>query len=205
MTAIAARRWGWTPLVFVAVIASAWLYNRGVGWSAGLFLCCCLGLPWLDGRRWSQQGGLHAALAWRRAGWGIALAVAAGAVLAALFLAARQGYGLGVFLDYAVSYPGGLVQRLTLVTMLALAEEFFFRGYLQESVGASLWGEQGWGLLTRKNLFAALLFALAHLVGQPLLVVPGHVLSGLALGWLVERSRGSIWPAVLLHTLTNLV
>jgi membrane protease YdiL (CAAX protease family) len=205
MTALAAPRLGWAPLVFAAVLASAWLYNRGVVWGASLFLLCCLGLPWLDGKHWRRQAALRAAFAWQRQGWGIALAVTVGSILAVLFLAARLGYGFGVFLDYARSYPGEVVQWLMLVAMLALAEEFFFRGYLQQTVGASLWGEQRWGMLTRKNLFAALLFGVAHLVGQPPLALPGLVLGGLALGWLVEHSRGSIWPAVLLHAVFNLM
>lgn len=203
MTTLASVRLGWMPFVVVAALASAWLYNRGVGWGASIFLLCCLGLPWLDTKHWPRHDALRAALGWRRQGWAIALTVTAGFGLAALLLAARMGYGTGIVLDYVRIYPGALAQRLALVALLALAEEFFFRGYLQQTVGASLCGEQRWGVVTRKNLFAALLFGVAHLVGQPPLAIPGLVLSGLALGWLVERSRGSIWPAVLLHTVFN--
>ena len=204
MSTLAPARLGWMPLAVIAVLASAWLYNRGMGWGASIFVLCCLGLPWLDARHWPQHDALRVALAWRRQGWVIALTVTVGYGLAMLLLAARLGYGTGVLLDTVRSYPDALTQRLVSVTLLALAEEFFFRGYLQETVGASLWGRQRWGLLTRKNLFAALLFGMAHLVGQPPLAIPGLVLSGLALGWLMERSHGSIWPAVLLHAVFNL-
>jgi len=204
--AAALAQMGLAPLLFFAVLLAAWLYNRGQPWGGALFVWACLGLPWLEARRAGGQGAmrLRAALALHIDGWGLAAMMAVGYLLVALWLLRRAGYSLAFLPGYVQIAPLALGRQVLVIVLVAAAEEFFFRGYLQETVGRRRWGTQGWGILTRKNLFAALLFGLAHLVGQPLVAIPGHVLGGLALGWLVERSRSSIWPAVLLHAVSNL-
>lgn len=80
-------------------------------------------------------------------------------------------------------------QVFALALMSALAEELFFRGFLQGHLGLGL---------------TALLFGLAHLpsrwVHAPWTLAA--ILMGLALGWLFEVF-GSLLPAFLAHFLVN--
>jgi membrane protease YdiL (CAAX protease family) len=198
---------GLAPLLFAVVLLAAWLFNRGQPWGGALFVCASLGLPWWDARTTGGEQDvmrLRTALSLRTDGWGLAAMLAMGYLLVASWVLMREGYGPTFLPGFVQIDLLALSRQVLVIGLLAAAEEFFFRGYLQETVGGRRWGAQGWGILTRKNLFAALLFGLAHLVGQPLVAIPGQVLGGLALGWLVERSRGSIWPAVLLHAVSNL-
>jgi membrane protease YdiL (CAAX protease family) len=170
--------------LYLLVAASAWRFNHGAPWMGSVFVVSSLGLPW-TGR---ERGALRAALAWPRRGWGIALP------LAALYLLVGA---------WRTPWAAVRADRVAVQCILALAEEFFFRAYLQEGVGQTQWGTRGWGPLTGKNLFAAALFGLAHALYH----VPSAPLiacGGLALGWLVERAEGSIWPAVALHAASNI-
>ncbi len=168
---------------YLIVVLAAWAFNRGHVWAGSVFVLAGLGLPWLDGFERTRPR----ALALRRPGWGLALPLSLGYLLVAIALK-----------------PGPLRPTWEIQqTVIALVEEFFFRGYLQEHVGAARWGTSGWGPLSRKNLLAALLFGLAHLLARPSPAVLLITLSGLGLGWLVERSEGSIWPAVILHAISN--
>lgn len=205
-TALAQR--GLAPLLFVCVLLAAWLFNRGQSWGGALFVCACLGLPWWDAHATGGEQNvmrLRTTLSLRTDGWGLAAMLAMGYLLVASWVLMREGYGPTFLPGFVQIDPLVLSRQVLMIGLLAAAEEFFFRGYLQETVGGRRWGAQGWGIITRKNLFAALLFGVAHLVGQPLITIPGHVLGGLVLGWLVERARGSIWPAVLLHAVSNLL
>jgi membrane protease YdiL (CAAX protease family) len=96
------------------------------------------------------------------------------------------------------------IDQMSIILPLALAEEFFFRGYLQEVLFRSCWQEQKRGLVTRKNLATAALFGLAHALSRTAPVNLAHMGSGLALGWITERADGSIWPAVAVHAAGNL-
>jgi membrane protease YdiL (CAAX protease family) len=71
-------------------------------------------------------------------------------------------------------------------------EEIFFRGF----VFTGLRGRWGW---SRAALASAGLFALVHLI--PTSILPIFIL-GLIFAYLFQVS-GSIWPAVLMHMLTN--
>lgn len=73
-----------------------------------------------------------------------------------------------------------------------VVEEIFFRGF----VFAGLRGRFGW---QRAALISALLFALLHLSFTS--VLPIFIL-GLIFAYLYHLS-GSIWPAILMHMLTN--
>lgn len=75
-----------------------------------------------------------------------------------------------------------------------MVEELFFRGF----VFAGLRGRWSW---PKAALVSAGLFALAHIV--PTAILPILIL-GLIFAYLYETS-GSIWPAILMHTLTNTV
>jgi membrane protease YdiL (CAAX protease family) len=73
-------------------------------------------------------------------------------------------------------------------------EEVFFRGF----VFAGLRGRWDW---RRAALVSAALFAVAHVV--PTSILPIFIL-GLIFAFLYQSS-GSIWPAILMHMLTNTV
>ena len=90
--------------------------------------------------------------------------------------------------------------------LVALPEEWFFRGYLQPRLDARfgtprrLWGAQvGWGFV-----LAALAFALLH----PILIPGAHRLlvffPALLFGWLRARS-GNVGAAVLVHAGSNVL
>jgi membrane protease YdiL (CAAX protease family) len=90
--------------------------------------------------------------------------------------------------------------------LVALPEEWFFRGYLQGRLDR-LWGTRftlfgvrfGWGLVAASAAFAAL---------HPILIPGFHRLlvffPGLFFGWLRAKT-GNIGAAVLVHALSNLL
>ena len=78
------------------------------------------------------------------------------------------------------------------VVVAPVAEEIFFRGFLF----TGLRERYGW---KRAGLISAGLFAVLHL--QPLTTLPIFLL-GLIFAYLYHRSE-SIWPAVIMHILTN--
>jgi membrane protease YdiL (CAAX protease family) len=190
-------------VLYALVVIAALLFNRGTSSMAALFLLACLALPLLGGTLTSLQQTLVI----RRSGWAMTavLSLLLAIVPYGMLLVAVKGYLRAMLLHPTlVETTHFLVRRAPLLLTLALAEEFFFRGYLQETVFRVHWGTRSWGLVTRKNLAASLLFGVAHGVSalSPLGLL--KVFSGLVLGWLVERSDGSIWPAVVLHALSNL-
>jgi len=168
-----------------------------------VFLSACLVLPWLGGR--SETLLKTTLLHWQ--GWGKVIVLISLVIVVpyVAFLVIIKGY-LGAMLLHPNLIQGlyFLAKKALLLAPLALAEEFFFRGYLQESVFFSLWGERRFGPLSFKNLLAAALFALAHGVSYLSLVGFLTVFGGLILGWIVERSGRSIWPAVALHGISNI-
>ncbi len=110
---------------------------------------------------------------------------------------------LGVELTGSLAQMGRLIAGLspgTLVLMLAvaglaapLAEELFFRGYLQTRL-CRRWGT--WpGILVTAALFGLLHWDWLH--------TPSAFLLGLFLGWLARRS-GSIRPSIAAHAMNNL-
>lgn len=194
-------------LAFYAIIvALAWIANRTpapwrtIAWVA--FWAACLGLPLLDGCR------LSALLSWRRGGWRIVAAMIVAGILV--------GYlWLWIFTPLVYGFPfrhppiadtlrflGG---QILLWAPLALAEEVFFRGYVQQHAGARRWGNRSWGPVAIRTWFAAALFGAAHLAARPSFVGAWTLLgSGLVLGWIMQRSEGSVWPAVALHAAGNI-
>jgi membrane protease YdiL (CAAX protease family) len=78
------------------------------------------------------------------------------------------------------------------IVVAPVVEELFFRGF----VFAGLRERYGW---RKAGLISAGLFAVLHF--QPLMVVPIFLL-GMIFAYLYHRS-GSIWPAVIMHVLTN--
>ncbi|MEK9659692.1 MAG: CPBP family intramembrane glutamic endopeptidase [Chloroflexota bacterium] len=87
--------------------------------------------------------------------------------------------------------PAGLVFVLVVLTA-PLVEELFFRGF----VCAGLAGRWGW---PQAGLASAALFAASH--GSVGVAGPAFC-AGLVFAWLTRRT-GSVWPAILAHTLQN--
>ncbi len=88
---------------------------------------------------------------------------------------------------------------------VAVAEELFFRGYLQGTLlriveGSTSSGRRFWNGMT--VLVSAILFALAHwlVLGTPIAVLT--FFPGLALGWLFLQTRSLLAP-ILFHGLAN--
>ena len=80
------------------------------------------------------------------------------------------------------------------IVVAPVAEELFFRGF----VFAGLEKRYGW---KSAGLISAGLFAVLHL--QPLSLLP-ILLLGMIFAYLYHRSK-SIWPAVIMHVLTNAI
>lgn len=94
-------------------------------------------------------------------------------------------------------WPGPLALLIVgySVFLAPVVEEVLFRGLL---LGALVrrWGQ--WSGI----IISSILFGLMHL-SDPWVIPPLMVL-GIVLGWLTVRS-GSLWPAILAHTLNNVI
>lgn len=196
---VAARALPW--LAAAALVACAAAFNAGHAWAAAAFGAVTLGVPVL-GRR--AGIAFDPARAWRPgpAGWGAA------GLWAALLLGLPFAAGYGLVRGWAGAmflWPAGLPSggSLAVLAAAAVAEEFFFRAWLQESVFGARWGGARAGPVTRKNLAAASVFAAAHALALGPLAGLGALPAGLVFGWVMERSRGGVWPAAALHAASN--
>ncbi|MEI6526562.1 MAG: CPBP family glutamic-type intramembrane protease, partial [Planctomycetota bacterium] len=80
----------------------------------------------------------------------------------------------------------------------ALAEEFFFRGYVMSALRSRL-------KPLRAVLYSALIFGLFHVINGSVLSIERFIPTmflGLVLGFVAIRT-GSLWPGVLLHAIHN--
>ncbi len=80
----------------------------------------------------------------------------------------------------------------------AIAEEFFFRGFVLSAFRSKL-------SAYRSVLFSSLLFGLFHVIAGSVLSIEKFlptIILGVALGYVAIRT-GSLWPGILLHTLHN--
>ncbi|ANY16404.1 CPBP family intramembrane glutamic endopeptidase [Bordetella pseudohinzii] len=125
---------------------------------------------------------------WRR-GLGAGLAAALGAALACLGLAWLAGA-----IAWAPGWPAqGWLWLANNALLVTLAEEAFFRAYLQQQLTPRLGAAPA-------CLLAALLFGWAHFAGGPGLMALA-ALAGLFYGWAYHR--GGLAAAVLAHLLLN--
>jgi membrane protease YdiL (CAAX protease family) len=127
--------------------------------------------------------------------WPVGLLAGAGSGALALSFASIAPRVDGGQLDLSLSSPGEHIAVLTTMIVVApLAEEYFFRGWLQKAIERDLPVEH------KRWAFAlgALAFALAHVgtYGVPQLVL------GLAAGALYAAG-GGLWPAILAHAMHN--
>jgi membrane protease YdiL (CAAX protease family) len=185
-----------TPLIiYIALISLVFLMKYLISWSlaATVSAFLMLSVPLIlknDMRdlRWDPRGVLT----------GIAVTI----VILLLYITVLAGYGLyaGKSLTFnKLSYSFVLIQLL----LVALPEEVFFRGYLQQKLGNTVKGV----------IAVSLLFALAHFVtlclggGHGLSVCSQAVLTffpSLVMGYLY-MSTGTLWASIIFHFLANIV
>ena len=90
------------------------------------------------------------------------------------------------------------VVLLTGAVAPAIAEEFFFRGFVMSAFRSKL-------SAYRSVLFSSLLFGLFHVIAGSVLSIEKFlptIILGVALGYVAIRTD-SLWPGILLHTLHN--
>lgn len=182
-------------IVYITLISLIFLMKYLISWSlaATVSAFLMLAVPFIlknDMRdlRWDPRGVL----------WGIAVTI----VILLIYIAVLAGYGLyaGKSLTFnKLSYSFVLIQLL----LVALPEEVFFRGYLQQKLGNTVKGV----------IVVSLLFALAHFVtlclggGHGLSVCSQAVLTffpSLVMGYLY-MSTGTLWASIIFHFLANIV
>ena len=98
------------------------------------------------------------------------------------------------FLSFSTPFEALLVIGGAAV-VAPIAEEMIFRGFFQGQL------EAGYGDATRAVIYSALLFMILHF--NPWWALQIYLL-GMVLGYLTWRT-GSIWPAIVLHALNNLL
>ena len=81
-------------------------------------------------------------------------------------------------------------------------EELLFRGVLQGLFRETAWGRTSWRGFSSANVVCACLFAMAHLVYQPVLWALATFAPGLIFGYFRDQAN-SLWPALLLHCVFN--
>lgn len=173
-------------LIFLMKVFLPWQFV--VSLSALLMLAVPLVLkPDTRDLRWDPKGILTG------------LAVSLGILL--IYVAVLYGYGRhsGKSLVFnGLSYPFMAVQLL----LVALPEEVFFRGYLQQKLGNTIKGV----------IAVSFLFALAHFVtlclaGDGFSVCGQAVLTffpSLVMGYLYMKT-GTLWASIIFHFLANIV
>ena len=208
--------WGWRapalgamaliPSVILASLIALFLPLSAATVAASVALAMAqLALVWvLTTRTWPVEPSLYgltkASIPWWRALLLAAFALGASLGGAQLYVIAINALGMDSLVPPALPddlvLPGGYVifTVLALAVITPIAEEVFFRGFLQKGMGNS-WGAAP-GIILSAVVFAALHF-------QPAVVVPVFV-TGLLLGALYWQT-GSLWPGILVHGAQNLV
>ena len=102
----------------------------------------------------------------------------------------------GIRREGGATIPGALLRGMLLTTPLpAAAEEYFFRGYLMQSLGSMI--RSPWfGILT-----SAAVFTLFHGLQSPALILDRFAFGVLA-GWLVVRT-GGLEAGIAAHVANN--
>jgi membrane protease YdiL (CAAX protease family) len=197
-------------LVTISVILAFGVLRLGyfstINWlvTPGILVAAALIPTVLKGRKLAQIGfdGSHIGASLRL------LSVVCLAVFPAtfLFLWVLNHFGIGLFLR-TVSPPEQRWFMWVLYQFLyvAVAEEVFFRGYIQSNVlrltdtikPPRFWAKQWTGIVLSAAIFAA-----AHITIQGHITAALTFLPGLILGWLFARTRSLVAP-ILFHGLAN--
>lgn len=98
---------------------------------------------------------------------------------------------------------GGAASAIALFTLVPIAEEVLFRGFLQGGLLARDQFKPITGGFSRANWLTSIAFTCAHIWQHPLILVPGYFAVSLVLGYFRERYGGILVP-VLLHSYYNL-
>ena len=98
---------------------------------------------------------------------------------------------------------GGAASAIALVTLISIAEEVLFRGFLQGGLLARESFKPVTAGFSRANWLTSIAFACAHIWQHPITLIPGYFAVSLVLGYFRERYGGILVP-VLLHSYYNL-
>ena len=132
---------------------------------------------------------------------GAVVAVSAGELLQPVWVALfGEGRDLSRFGEASATLPGLLVLLAFSWSFAAFGDELAFRGLLMRGLSSALGG--GRGVLLFAYLLQAVVFGLVHTYQGPA-GIAGATLSGLIYGGVVWIARGSLWPAVFAHGLSN--
>ncbi len=93
--------------------------------------------------------------------------------------------------------------KMPVILLMALAEEIFFRAYIQETTLKRM--KEKRFIITRKNLFTSIIFGAVHAVAFLNPVRAATFFPSLLFGWMAERSGGRIFYPVLYHLVCNLL
>ncbi|HPC94164.1 MAG TPA: CPBP family intramembrane metalloprotease [Sedimentisphaerales bacterium] len=160
---------------------------------------------WLARREFPRLGFEHPHLRRTLRTVGIACITVLPVVLAGVYMASRLGIALPLQPTVA-GRTGWLAWLLYQLLYVAVAEELFFRGYVQANIMRLLARWQS-GRRTLQQWIAivasAVCFALAHLVVQGRAVALLTFLPGLLLAWLFVHTRSLLGP-ILFHGLANI-
>lgn len=163
----------------------------GIGGLAGFFMAYLLRI-----RAWDAFGIRATSRRWVLIGVGAGILTFIAKSLSILAYIALTGDNSNIQAVYAQGGSGGMASlvfaTLFLAVLTPLGEEFLFRGVVTSA-------------LLRYGPFigvvgGALIFALFHGINP---VFPAAVVTGLVAGEIFRRS-GSIWPAVIVHSVVNL-
>ncbi|WP_067117606.1 CPBP family intramembrane glutamic endopeptidase [Streptomyces yokosukanensis] len=152
---------------------------------------------WIGGRPAGTVSSVTGRLRWRWLGLCLLAAVPILALTTgAMLLLPSDGGTATRWAGWSVFGPA-LAMLVVLVPLQAAAEEYVFRGWLTQAVGAFL--RSPWGAF----LPQAVLFAAAHGWGTPW-GFADLVVFGAAAGWLTWRT-GGLEASIVLHTVNNLL
>lgn len=163
-------------------------------------LIWCAPLPWII-RYFTQADPLYYLKLNTRIGRGVLWGLVAGLLYLLLFLSIDAIWG-----DGRIELHQSLEIWMSGILWVGLIEELPFRGFILPKLNEGLpfvWA----------NIVTGLLFLLAHFPGWIAHLHPLNyflfngvsvLIRGLFFGWLVKRT-GSIWSAVLFHSINNLV
>ena len=97
-----------------------------------------------------------------------------------------------------------LQKGLLLLLVAGIPEEVFFRGYLQHSVFKKR-DTFVIPLISQRNLIVSLLFATTHAIAFLNPMRLNVFFPSLLFGYLVEKSKGSLFYAIAMHILSNFI
>ncbi|WEK06035.1 MAG: type II CAAX endopeptidase family protein [Candidatus Devosia phytovorans] len=163
----------------------------GVGGLAGFFFAYFLRL-----REWGAFGIRQTTMKWLLIGVGAGVFAFIAKSLSILLYVALTGDNSNMQAVYGQGGSGGawslVLATLLLAVLTPLGEEFLFRGVVTSALlkYGALVGVVG----------GAVIFALFHGINP---VFPAALVTGLIAGEVFRRS-GSIWPAVMVHSVVNL-